>query len=280
MLEIKNINYSYNKKNDSKFKGLNNINIKLRRGKLLLLIGPNGAGKTTLLDIIAGIKKPKSGQILLNNKSLYQKKRLNKKITSHIGYVLQNVETQFFNDTVEKEISFPLNKDNKETNKKIVNKILQATNLKEKSEMSPFSLSGGEKKRLGVAIFLTKKPKILILDEPTAGLDAYSLKKIFQIFKRLLKNGTILVISTHNLEIFLPFADKVIFLNNGIPKFQGNLMQLGLKTNIFKENHLPVPFIWKMFYDLKKDKYLPLNASVPRSTRGLIKEILQKDKKK
>ncbi len=213
------MNFSYN----SGFK-IQNLSLKIEENSIYALTGNNGSGKTTLLRLLVGLLKPESGFIKIFDKPLSRNKKELWKIRQKIGFLFQNPDDQLFAPTIEEDISFGarnLKLDEKEV-KRRVNWALQAVDLLQFKEYSPFNLSWGQKKRAALAGLLVLKPKLLVLDEPFANLDfnaIYNHLKIIENLKRE-ENMTILF-TTHNLFFVENWAKKMLVLDNGKSIFEG-----------------------------------------------------------
>ncbi len=213
------MNFNYN----SGFK-IQNLSLKIEENSIYALTGNNGSGKTTLLRLLVGLLKPDSGFIKIFDKQLSRNKKELWKIRQKIGFLFQNPDDQLFAPTIEEDISFGarnLKLDEKEV-KRRVNWALQAVDLLQFKEYSPFNLSWGQKKRAALAGLLVLKPKLLVLDEPFANLDfnaIYNHLKIIENLKRE-ENMTILF-TTHNLFFVENWAKKMLVLDNGKSIFEG-----------------------------------------------------------
>jgi len=213
------VNFSYN----SGFK-IQNLSLKIEENSIYGLTGNNGSGKTTLLRLLVGLLKPESGFIKIFDKPLSRNKKELWKIRQKIGFLFQNPDDQLFAPTIEEDISFGarnLKLDEKEV-KKRVNWALQAVDLLQFKEYSPFNLSWGQKKRAALAGLLVLKPKLLILDEPFANLDFNAIYNHLKIIEKLKReeNMTILF-TTHNLFFVENWANKMLVLDNGESIFEG-----------------------------------------------------------
>ena len=227
-MEIRDISFSY----PNGKKVLNNINLKIEKGKILGIIGPNGSGKTTFLDIISNLVKPTTGYI--NNKE-------------SIGYLFQNTKSSFFCNTVKEEIEMSAITHNykiKELEKRIKD-VLKIVNLEQNIlDKNPLLLSNNEAKKVALATILIYNPKIIILDEPTTNLDNKSMSEFINLIK-LLKNRyhrTIIIVS-HDMELIHKIADNIIVLNKGEIVLHGNKFQVFSNTRILKKYGILAPKI-------------------------------------
>ncbi len=211
MQAIETLNLSYDYPDGSV--GLRNITAGFRKGKCTAIVGPNGSGKTTLLLHFTGILRPKKGEVKVFGETLSEGNT--KEIRSTIGTVFQNPDDQLFSPTVYDDVAFgPLNQGvNGEPLEKRVSNALKSVGMEGYGERSSHHLSFGEKKRVSIATVLSMKPKILVLDEPTMGMDPW-IKKDFLTLLSILKNTYTLVISTHDKTI-VDMCDEFIALEKG-----------------------------------------------------------------
>lgn len=241
---IKNLEHVYMKKTPFEKRALHNINLHINSGEYIAIIGHTGSGKSTLVQHINGLLRPTSGTITVGDTLITAKKKGNKlnDLRKLVGMVFQYPEHQLFDETVEKDISFgPTNFGfSKEIIAKRIKELLPLVGLQESVlNRSPFDLSGGQKRRVAIAGVIASKPKVLILDEPTAGLDPVGRKQMMDLFFQLHnqeKLTTILV--THNMEYAAKYADRIVVMdkghivNSGTPsevyKSAEHLQQLGL----------------------------------------------------
>lgn len=247
-VEFKNVSYSYNYKSPNEKKALNDISFYLDSNKIHGIIGPIGSGKTTLLELMNGLNKPTSGIIKVGKYNLTDKKKLNfTKYRYDVGLVYQFPEKQFFCNTVGEEIAFSekiYDKKHKSLRNKVI-KVLKMVGLDESYiNRSPLKLNGGEKRRIAIASVLISDPKLLIMDEPTIGLDNNSKKRLMRLLKALKeKHDKTIIIVTHDVDMLYEIVDNIIVLN------KGNIVKTGSKIEVFKnvelldENNTPVPNI-------------------------------------
>lgn len=253
ILSIKNLNKVYN----NKFNALKNINLEIKKGEIFALLGPNGAGKTTLINIICGIVNPSEGEILVDGYSIIKDFR---KTRSLIGLVPQELVGEAF-ETVWNTVSFSRGLFGKEPNPAYIEEIIKQLSLWDKKDSKMMTLSGGMKRRVMIAKALSHEPKVLFLDEPTAGVDVSLRQDMWKQVRTLQESGVTIILTTHYIEEAEEMADRIGVINNGeiiITENKNDLMKkLGRKQLVLELknqlNTIPDSLLkWKM--DLSKDK--------------------------
>lgn len=246
---FKDVNFSYNAGLKNEKKALENINLFLESRKIHGIIGPIGSGKSTLLELMNGITKPTSGQITIGDYELTNKKnKFNfNKFRYDVGLVYQFPEKQFFSATVGEEIAFSQEaiQEKRSMIKEKVKKVLKMVGLDESYiRRSPFSLNAGEKRRVAIASVLISNPKVLIMDEPTIGLDDKSKKRLMRLLMTLKnKYSKTIVIVTHDVDMLYEITDDVVVLNNGKVVIDGNKTDVFSNVAFLDKNNTPVPSI-------------------------------------
>ena len=207
LISINNISKVYG----NKFTALKNINLEIKKGEIIALLGPNGAGKTTLINTICGIVLPTDGTITVDGFDVVKEY---KKTKSIIGLVPQDGSLEAF-ETVFNNVSYSRGLYGKKRNPEYIEKILKQLSLWDKKDSKLRELSGGMKRRSLIAKALSHEPKILFLDEPTAGVDINLRKDMLRIVNDLRKTGVTIILTTHYLEEAEAIADRVSIINNG-----------------------------------------------------------------
>lgn len=246
---FKDVSFSYNKGMPSEKKALENINLFLESNKIHGIIGPIGSGKSTLLELMNGITKPNEGEVIVGPYELNNKKnKFNfNKFRYDVGLVYQFPEKQFFSSTVGEEIAFSekiYHTKGKDIKTK-VKKVLKMVGLDESyMTRSPFSLNAGEKRRVAIASVLISNPKVLIMDEPTIGLDNNSKKRLMKLLLNL-KNKYLktIIIVTHDVDMLYEITDDVVVLNDGKVVISGNKAEIFSNVELLDKNNTPVPSI-------------------------------------
>ena len=207
LISINNISKVYG----NKFTALKNINLEIKKGEIIALLGPNGAGKTTLINTICGIVLPTEGTITVDG---FDAVKEYKKTKSIIGLVPQDGSLEAF-ETVFNNVSYSRGLYGKKSNPEYIEKILKQLSLWDKKDSKLRELSGGMKRRALIAKALSHEPKILFLDEPTAGVDINLRQDMWRIVNDLRKTGVTIILTTHYLEEAEAIADRVSIINNG-----------------------------------------------------------------
>lgn len=253
-------------------KALENINFKAERGECIALLGANGAGKSTLLKHFNGILKPASGTLLIKGEEITRQNTL--EVRKTIGLVFQDPDDQIFAPTVKQDIAFgPINLGlSKEVIEHRVSESLELVGLEGYEERVPHHLSGGEKKRVAIAGILAMEPQVVILDEPTAGLDPDGVAKIIKLLKDLNdKFGITIIVATHDVDTVPLFADRICVLCRGKLILDGTPKEVFSKQSILEESSLDVPTVTKLFKILSESGISGLNTPL---TIGEAKEEL------
>ena len=196
---------------DNGFKALNDVSLKIKQGEILAMLGPNGAGKTSLISIICGIVKPSSGTVTIDNFDIIKDYR---ETRSRIGLVPQELNLESF-ETVFDTVSYSRGLYGKTPKPEHIEKILKDLSLWDKKDQRLRQLSGGMKRRVLIAKALSHEPKILFLDEPTAGVDVELRRDMWMVVEELRKTGVTIILTTHYIEEAEAIADRVAVINQG-----------------------------------------------------------------
>lgn len=284
VLELKNLSYVYGTGTPFEKTAVNNVSLSIEKGEFIGIMGHTGSGKSTLVQMLNGLMKPTSGQVLLDGEDIWANPKDIRKIRFKVGMVFQYPEYQLFEETVAKDIAFgPTNmgKSGAEL-EKAVNGAARFTGLKDELlEKSPFDLSGGEKRRAAIAGVIAMNPEVLVLDEPTAGLDPMGrdvlLSQIMQYHKER-KNTVILV--SHSMEDIARVADKIIVMN------KSNLVMFDKTKEVFSKGRelekigLRVPQITKIMLELREKGFnVPEGILTVDEAMDCISSLLDKEGK-
>lgn len=244
---IKNLTYIYNEDMPFASKALDNISFEIQDRDFVGIIGHTGSGKSTLIQHLNGLLRPSSGEIYINDFNITDPELNLTEIRKRVGVVFQYPEYQLFEETVEKDIAFgPTNLGLDEAEvKKRVKDSMEAVGLKyeEYKEKSPFELSGGQKRRVAIAGVIAMNPEVLILDEPTAGLDPGGRDEIFELIKTLHREHNItIILSSHSMDDMAKLAKTIIVMNHGKIEFMGTPREVFNSNAIrLKEIGLDIP---------------------------------------
>lgn len=281
-IKIENLTHTYMKGSPFEKKALDNINIEINEGEFVALIGHTGSGKSTLIQHINGLLKPDSGKIIIDGIDITDKNTNLNSIRKKVGLVFQYPEYQLFEETIEKDIAFgPKNlglsdDDIEKRVKRAMNMVgLEYDQYKDKS---PFEVSGGQKRRVAIAGVVAMEPKVLILDEPTAGLDPKGRDEILGKIKDLQKeySMTILLVS-HSMEDVAKLADRILVMNGGKCILDGTPQKVFSEADTLESVGLAVPQVTYLAKELKKKNFnISDNIFTVEQAKNEILKILNK----
>lgn len=278
-MEIKfcNVGYIYNKDTVFSNSVLKGIDLNLKKGKIYSIVGKGGSGKTTILELINGLILPTSGYVDISNFRLEENKRIKNinDLRVKVGLVFQFPEDQFFCGTVKKEIEFGMscfNYKTKSMDKRISDSLIMVGLDDSYLERDPLTLSYGEMRLVAIASILAFNPSVIVLDEPTIGLDAQNKKMLIRLIKMLRTrySKTIIVVS-HDTDLLLKISDEVSVLENGKIVLSGNKYDVLSNEKILKRNNIKVPDLIKFSNLVKKKKGIKIGYR--DEINDLIKDI-------
>ena len=257
IIKVKNLSYKFRQSSKCVLK---NINFTVNKGDFLGIVGQNGSGKTTLAKLIINLYKSKSPSriTIYNPYTTNHKIAREDEILEFIGFVFQNPEHQFVEDSVYKEVVYGLKiryQDELYINKK-ANEILMLMGLENLKDTNPFNLSQGQKRKLSIASILVMDHKIIILDEPTFGLDYITTTNLMKLLTRLNDKGKTIVIITHDMNIIFKYTHKILVLDDGKVAFFGDTYKLLEEKEIIESSHLTIPPLYKLYKEV--DRYAVL----------------------
>lgn len=235
-------------------RALKNINIEIEKGEKVAIIGPNGAGKSTLFSHFNGLTEPTSGCVKIEGKPISFEKDELLKVRQKVGIVFQDPNDQLFAPTVKEDITFgPMNLGlSYDEVEKRVEDALKMVGMENYEDKTPHHLSGGQQKRIAIAGIIAMKPELMILDEPTAGLDPDGVEKVLNIMNQLNEEGMTLIISSHDIDMISKYADKIFVLYNGEIIESGNKNKIFSDMELLKKAHLRTPITTEILYNLKE----------------------------
>ena len=264
-IKIENLEYVYMPGSPFEKKALDNINLTIKDGEFVGLIGHTGSGKSTLVQHLNGLIKPDSGKVLINGQDTASKGEKLKQLRCDVGLVFQYPEHQLFEETVYKDIAYGpknLGFSDDEIDKR-VKEAARCVGLSEDVlDKSPFDLSGGQKRRVAIAGVISMKPAVLVLDEPTAGLDPAGREEILSQIKKIHEEGNMTVILvSHSMEDVVRLVDRLIVMNEGKVFADGTVNEVFSLGSELKEIGLNVPQINKLINELIK-RGLPIRKDI------------------
>lgn len=254
-IEFKKVNYIYGKDTPFSYVALKDISLQIPQGSFTALIGHTGSGKSTLIQHINALLQPTSGEVDIDEFiiSADQKPEALKPLRKKAGLVFQFPEYQLFEETIEKDIIFgPMNFGmSEEDAKERAHKVLKLVGLDETYlERSPFELSGGQKRRVAIAGILAMEPDILVLDEPTAGLDPQGAKEMLELFKKFQQSGKTVIMVSHDMNHVLQYCDHVVVMNHGQIERHCTVDELFKERDYLESMSIDLPVITDFIQEL------------------------------
>lgn len=280
MLKIKNLSYVYGQGTPFEKMALKDINLDIKKGEFIGLIGHTGSGKSTLIRFLNGLERPQTGEVFVDGKNIWKDSSNIRNVRFQVGLVFQYPEHQLFEETVYGDIAFgPQNMglDQSAIEERVYNAMDFVGLGRETAQKSPFELSGGQKRRVAIAGVIAMEPEVLILDEPTAGLDPVGRDDILSKIKAYhrQKNSTVILVS-HSMEEIARTVDRIIVMNRGRLEMTGRPDEIFKDPKRLMEMGLDVPQITRVF-NLLKEKGIPISDGVytVKFARDLILNLLE-----
>lgn len=280
-IRLENVNYIYGEGTGQEKWALKNINLTLHDNEFVGIVGHTGSGKSTLTQLLNGLEKPSSGQIFYNEQDIQGEGFSKKELRQKVGLVFQYPEHQLFEVSVIKDVEFGprnLGLNNLEIEKRSFDALKQAGINDDLLDVAPFALSGGQKRRVAIAGVLAMQPEVLILDEPTAGLDPAGRTEILELLQRLHRERNIAVILvSHSMDDVARYAERILVMN------QGELVLDGAPEKVFRyrkelrEIGLDVPQSTNILYELRdRGMDLDVNGITPEQAAQNIADYLRR----
>lgn len=255
ILEVKDLNYIYSIGTPFEHKALDNVSFRVNRGEFIGIIGHTGSGKSTLMQQLNGLLKPTSGQVLLDGQDIWSDKTLTRQARFRVGLVFQYPEYQLFEETVYQDIAFgPKNMglSQEEVDRRVRDAAGFVGVTEEMLEASPFDLSGGQKRRVAIAGVIAMEPEVLILDEPTAGLDPMGRAEILGNIEayRKARNATIMMVS-HSMEDVARLTDRLLVMNGSRLAYDASPAEVFSHAEDLLQIGLSIPQVTQVFLHLR-----------------------------
>lgn len=280
-IRFQEVGYTYQKGTPFQSRALHDINLSIKDGSFTALVGHTGSGKSTVLQHLNALKKPTTGTVTIGDRviSNFSEDKGLKSLRKRVGIVFQFPEAQLFEETVGKDIAFgPKNFGlSEEEGLEKAKELLPLVGLDESFlERSPFDLSGGQMRRVAIAGVLAMEPEVLVLDEPTAGLDPQGRKEIMDMFYSLYQNkGLTIVLVTHQMDDVAEYADHMIVLEGGTVKREGSPRELFKEAGWLSSMQLGVPSTVRFAHELE-EKFQWTFDPLPLTTDELAEQMIQK----
>lgn len=259
IIRTENLSYVYSEGTPYEHRAIDNVNIEIEKGSFVGLIGHTGSGKSTLIQHLNGLIKPTSGKVFVDGEDIWEKPKEIRKFRFKVGLVFQYPEHQLFEETVRKDIAFgPKNMglSDAEVEERVLEAAKHTGLTADYLEKSPFELSGGEKRRVAIAGVLAMKPEVLILDEPTAGLDPKGREFILSEIKAYHEStGATVILVSHSMEDVARFASHVLIMNHSKAVMYGKTREIFKRVDELCEIGLEVPQISRVFAKLREKGY-------------------------
>ena len=255
ILQVQNLNYIYSIGTPFQHQALQDVSFSVNRGEFIGIIGHTGSGKSTLMQQLNGLLKPTSGRILLDGQDIWSDKKLTRQARFRVGLVFQYPEYQLFEETVYKDIAFgPKNMglSAEEIDRRVRESAAIVGLTEAQLQVSPFDLSGGQKRRVAIAGVIAMEPEVLILDEPTAGLDPQGREGILKNIEDYRKkhNATVMMVS-HSMDDVARLTDRLLVLNGSTLAMDGTPAEVFARAEELVEMGLNIPQVTRVFLELK-----------------------------
>ncbi len=259
IITVENVSYTYMPKTPYEVTALKDISLAVKEGEIIGIIGPTGCGKSTLIQHFNALLKPTSGKVTVDGSVTSDKSTTVRSLCSKVGLVFQYPEYQLFEETVFKDVAFGPSKigfAREELYKNVKDAItVMGFDFDRIKTRSPFSLSGGEMRRIAIAGILAMKPSVLVLDEPTAGLDASTRTSFFATLRMLNSNGVTIIIVSHSMDEIVELADRIIVMSEGRVVALGTLKEVFSNAEVISDAGLIFPQCTRLLVNLKEEGF-------------------------
>ncbi len=258
-IEIRNVSFLYSKGTPFQKLALDNVSVSFEKGKVTGLIGHTGSGKSTLVNLLNGLYRPLSGEVLLDGENIWDKPREISKIRFRVGLVMQYPEYQLFDDTVRSDIAFgPRNQGL--ADEEIEERVREAAGFAgipdELMDKSPFELSGGQKRRVAIAGIIAMRPEVLVLDEPAAGLDPRGRREILGgLLEYVKQNDATIILVSHSMEDMALYCDNVVVMSDAKVYKSGTVDEIFSDAEALEKIGLDVPVVSKIALAIQRAGY-------------------------
>ena len=274
-IEIKNLNHIYMPGSPFETKALDDVTLTINDGEFIGLIGHTGSGKSTLVQHLNGLMKPYSGTVLVDGMDTGAKETDLREVRRRVGLVFQYPEHQLFEETVRKDVAFGprnLGCDEAEIEQRVRDACAQVGLGEDVLDKSPFDMSGGQKRRVAIAGVLAMQPRVLVLDEPTAGLDPRGRKELTELIRQLHEDaGNTIVMVSHSMDDIASLAQRIIVMNKGRVAMDGTPREVFSRPLELMEMHLGVPAAARLALRLREMGYnIPDDVYMLEEIRDLI----------
>lgn len=265
ILELRDVSFVYGEGTPFEITALDHVDLSFEKGVVTGLIGHTGSGKSTLVQLLNGLLRPKSGTVLLDGRDIWEKPKEIGKIRYRVGLVMQYPEYQLFDETVRADIGFaPRNMGL--SPEEVEARVQEAASFvgldKALLDLSPFSLSGGQKRRAAIAGIMAMRPDVLVLDEPAAGLDPLGRREILGGLRAYQqKSGTTVILVSHSMEDMAEYCDRIVALNHTRVFVEGSVEEVFSRAAELSEIGLDIPHIARVALALQK-RGIPLTGSL------------------
>lgn len=282
-IQINHLTHIYNPETAFEKIALNDVTLEIQKGEFIGLIGHTGSGKSTLIQHLNGTLSPTSGEILLDGENIHKDKTKLREVRRRIGLAFQYPEYQLFEMTVYKDVAFGptnLKLSPEEIHQNVVQALETVGISEEIYQKSPFELSGGQKRRVAIAGVLAMNPEVLILDEPTAGLDPRGRDEILQAIQQLHeKRGITVILVSHSMEDIAKLVDRIIVMHRGKVAMQGAPKDIFSHVDELEQMGLAAPQVSYVFAELKKRGYdVPTDIYTVEEAKKALYELIKQVK--